>query len=86
MRLGNAFKHLVLCGINGCKMCRTVKIYNEYLGVIRQQHAATIVTIADLRNFVQRYSDFRDCDRLNNMLFEDIMLMKEQNRDKNGTS
>ena len=41
MRLGNAFKHLVLCGINGSKMCRTteqwssvlpVKIYNEYLG------------------------------------------------------
>ena len=64
MRLGNAFKHLVLCGINGCKMCRTVKIYNEYLGVIRQQHAATVVTIADLRNFVQRYSDFRDCNRL----------------------
>ena len=71
MRLVNAFKHLVLCGIDGCKMCRSteqwskvlpLKIYNEYLGVIRQQHAARNVTTGDLGNFIQMHSDHRHLD------------------------
>ena len=43
----NAFNHLIICGINGCSMCRTTEqwekvlplsVYNNYLSTIKQQN------------------------------------------------
>ena len=77
MSLSAAFKHLVICVINGCRMCRTTEqwstvlprsVYQNYLYVSKQQQSANIVTPHVLINFMKKYSDFRSICIRNNMV------------------
>ena len=72
MSLDNVFKHIVICGIDGCYMCRSTEqwaevlplsIYEHYLNVFKHQDSAKIITPADLHNFIKLNTDFRDRDR-----------------------